>query len=65
MNPELQDLIARAMDATQRDALDESEALCQQAEAAAMSDRVGAVAVHDGVLSAGAGPAWSTAVGGL
>ena len=27
--------------------------------------RVSAVAVHDGTMTAGAGPAWSTAVGGL
>ena len=27
--------------------------------------RVSAVAAHDGTLTAGAGPAWSTAVGGL
>lgn len=35
MSSELQDLLARAMDATRRDALEESEALCQQAIALA------------------------------
>lgn len=35
MNPELQDLLQRALDATGRGALDESEALCQQAIALA------------------------------
>ncbi len=35
MNPDLQDLLQRALDATRRDALDESEALCQQAIALA------------------------------
>jgi tetratricopeptide (TPR) repeat protein len=35
MNPDLQDLLQRALDATQRGALDQSEALCQQAIALA------------------------------